>query len=88
MFETRAGGSGGRSDFCAHCFVVVPPAAPLLYSVLYVKLLDYGIRPKVQHASDPLQAGGGGFKSLTAHAADPDSKLIITLTTEGLFQFR
>ena len=28
------------------------------------------------------------FQSLTAHAADPDSNLIITLTTEGLFQFR
>ena len=32
--------------------------------------------------------GGPGckFKSLTAHAADPDSNLIITLATEGLFQ--
>ena len=29
----------------------------------------------------------GGFKSLTAHAADPDSNLTVTLTTEGLFQF-
>ena len=28
----------------------------------------------------------GGFRSLTAHAADPDSNLIITLATEGLFQ--
>ena len=26
------------------------------------------------------------FRSLTAHAADPDSNLIITLATEGLFQ--
>ena len=36
----------------------------------------------------PGPDGTGGFKSLTAHAADPDSNLIITLTTEGLFQFR